>query len=164
MQQNDIKNKFNCEYATFATIEQDMAIEFAVQGVNNLYLKPKNSRLHIQAKITKPDKTNFYANTENPFNMTLHSIYRKIGLKLNGRNVGYTTQLNPYRSHLKTLLNFWTKIKYSSFVIGRNEGYNRAHECHHSAKNKSYLNARAATFTRNNVVELISRPHLDVFN
>ena len=83
-----------------------MAIEFPVKGENDLYLDLNNSRLHVLAKITKADKTNINANTADPFNLTLHSMFREIGLELKGRNVSDTSQLYPYRSHLETLLNF----------------------------------------------------------
>ena len=44
--------------------------------------------------------TNIDANTAAAINLTLHSMFRKIGLELNGRNVGNTSQLYPYRSDL----------------------------------------------------------------
>ena len=106
MQQNVIKNIFNREYAPLATIQPGVAIEFTVKGTNDLYLDLNNSRLIVLVKITKADGTNSDANTAAPINLTLHSMFREIGLKLNGRNVGDTSQLYPYRSHLETLLNF----------------------------------------------------------
>ena len=87
-----------------------MAIEFTVNGANNLYLDLNNSRLHVLVKITKADGTNIEANTAAPINLTLHSMFREIGLELNGRNVGETSQLYPYRSDLETLLNFSKEI------------------------------------------------------
>ena len=106
MQQNVIENEFNREYAPLATIQLGMAIEFTVKGANDLYLDLNNSRLHVLAKITKANGTNIDANTAAPINLTLHSMLRELGLELNGRNVGYTSQLYPYRSHRETLLNF----------------------------------------------------------
>ena len=106
MQQNFIENLFNREYAPLATIKPGMAIEFTVKGANDLYLDLKKLRLHVLAKITKADRTNIDANTTAPINLTLHSMFREIGLELHGRNVCDTIQLDPYRSHLETLLNF----------------------------------------------------------
>ena len=165
MQQNVIENEFNREYSLLATIQQGMAIEFAVKGANDLYLDLNNSRLHVLSKITKADKTNIDVNTAGPINLTLHLVFREIGLELNGQNVGDTSQLYPQRSQLETRHNFcketqetrllcegWTKDttghKGVTAVVGKNAG----------------LNARAATFARSTVVELIGRPHLDVFN
>ena len=91
MQQNVIENKFNREYAPLATIQPGMTIEFTVNSANDLYFDLKNTRLHVLAKITKADWTNIDANKETQINLTLPSMFRKIGLKLNGRNVGDTS-------------------------------------------------------------------------
>ena len=72
-------------------IQPGMAIEFTVKGANDLYLNLNNSRLHVLAKITKADGTNIDANAAAPINLTLHSMFREIGLELNGRNVGDTS-------------------------------------------------------------------------
>ena len=93
MQQNVIVKEFNREYAPLATIQPGVAIEFTVKGANDLYLDLNNSRLHVLVKITKADGTNIDANTAAPINLTLHSMFREIGLALNGRNVGHTSQL-----------------------------------------------------------------------
>ena len=88
-----------------------MAIEFTVKGANDLYLDLNNSRLHVLVKITKVNRTNIEANTAAPINLALHSMFREIGLELNGRNVDDTNKLYPYRSNLKTLLNFSKEIQ-----------------------------------------------------
>ena len=111
MQQNVIENEFNRVYAPLATIQPGIAIEFTVKRANNLYLDLNNSRLHVIAKITKADGTNIYANTAAPINLTLHSMFREIGLWFNGRNVGDTSQLYPYRSVLESQLNFCKKMQ-----------------------------------------------------
>ena len=115
MQHNVIENELNREYARLATIQPGMAIEFTVKGATDLYLDLNNSRLHVLAKITKADGTNIDANTAAPINLTLHSMFREIGSKLNGRNVGDTSQLYLYRSHLETLLNFSKETQQTLF-------------------------------------------------
>ena len=110
MQQNVIENEINREYASLATIQSGMAIEFTVNGANDLYLDFNNSRLHVLAKITKAHGTNIDANTAGLINLTLHSMFREIGLELNGRNVGDMIQLYPNRSHLESAqLLQWTQ-------------------------------------------------------
>ena len=106
MQQNVIENEFNREYAPLATIQVGMAIEFTVKYANDLYLDLINSRRHVVAKITKADGTTIDANTAAPINLPLHSMFREIGLEFNGRNVGDTSQLYPYRSVLKICSTF----------------------------------------------------------
>ena len=111
MQLYVIENEFNREYAPLATIQINMAIECTVNVANDLYLDLKDSRLHVLATITKADGTNIAANTAASINLTLHSMFREIGLELNVRNVGDTSQLYPNRSHLETLLNFFKKTQ-----------------------------------------------------
>ena len=106
MLHNVIKNKFDREYAPLATIQQGLPIEFTVKGASNLYLDLANSHFYVLAKITKADGTSIDPNTALPVNLTLHSMYREISMELNGRNVGDTSQLYPYRSNWETLLNF----------------------------------------------------------
>ena len=165
MQQNVIEKEFNREYASLAAIQQGMAIEFADKGANDLYLNLNNSRLHVLSKITKADGTNIDANTASSTNLTLHSMFREIGLELNGRNVGDTSQLYPYRSHLESLLNFCKETKKSRLLC---KGWSKDTTKHMDVTtvggNYAGLNARAATFARSTLVELIGRPHLDVFN
>ena len=164
MQQNVIENEFNREHAPLATLQPCMAIEFTVKSANDLYFDLNNSRLHVIAKITKADGTNIDANTAAPINLTLHSIFREIGLELNSRNVGDTSQLYPYRSVLERLINFCKEVQETRFL---SEGWTKDLIGHMNVtavggKNAG-LNARAATFARSTLVELICRHHSDVF-
>ena len=72
MQQIVIENDFNREFAPLATIQHGTAIEFMVNGSDNLYLDLNNSLMHVLAKITNADRTNIDANTAAPVNLTLH--------------------------------------------------------------------------------------------
>ena len=165
MQQNVIENEFNREYAPLATIQPGMDIEFTIISVNDLYLDLNNSRLHVIAKITKANGTNFDANTAAPINLTLHSMFCEIGLEFNGRNVGDTSQLYPYRSVLESLLNCCKEVQ-ETRVLSEKLTKDTSKHMNVTAVggNNAGLNARAATFARSTLVELIGRPHLDVFH
>ena len=130
-----------------------------------MYLDLNNSRLHVLAKIIYSDGLNIGANTAGPINLPLHSMFREIFVKLNGRNVSDTSPLYPYRACLETLLNFsketqdtrlqcegWTKDSSENMGITEVAGANAG------------LNTRAVTFSTSTVVELVGRPHLDVLN
>ena len=142
-----------------------MAIKFTVKSANDLFLDLNNSRLHVIAKITKADKTNIDANTAAPINLTLQSMFREIGLEFNGRNVGDTSQHYPYRSVLDSLLNFCKEVQDTSLL---SEVWTKDTSGHINVTaiggNNAGLNVRAATFARSTLVELIGRPHLDVFH
>ena len=164
MQQNVIENEFNRDNAPLATIQAGVAIEFTLKCANDLYLDLNNSRLHVIVKISKADRTNIEANTTAPINLTLHSKFREIGLEFNGRYVGHTSQLYPYRSDFETLLNFSKKIHETRLL---SEGWTKDTCAHMGVTavggNNAGLNTCATKVARSAVVELIGRPHLDVF-
>ena len=165
MQQNVIENDFNREYAPLATIQPGVAIEFTVKGANDLYLDLNILRLDVLAMITKADGTNIDANTASPINMTQHSMFRNIGFELCVRNVGDTRQLYPYQSHLTSLLNFCKETQKTRFLcLGSTKDTSGHINVTAVGGNNAGLNARAATFAKSTLVELISRPHLDGFN
>ena len=97
-QRNIIKNE--------ATIQLGAPIEFMLKGSNDLYLDLNNSRLHVLAKITNADGSNIEANMASPINLPLHSMFCKISVEFNGRNVSDTCPAYPYRAYLETLLNY----------------------------------------------------------
>ena len=113
-------------------------------------------------KITKKDRTNIDANTAAPINLTLHLMFREIGLEFNGRNVGDTSQLYPYRSVLESLLNFCKEEQETRHL---RKGWTKDTSGHMNVTavggNNAGLNARAATFARSTLVELICRVHLE---
>ena len=111
MQQNVIENELNCKYALLATITPGMVIELMVKYANDLYLDLNNLRLHVLAKIRKSSGTKIDAKTATPISLTIHKMFCKIGLELTRRNLGDTSQLYWYHSHLKTLFNFYKKTQ-----------------------------------------------------
>ena len=163
MQQNEIENEFNREYAPLATIQPRMAIEFTVKSANDLYLDLNNSRLHVIAKINIADETNIDANTAALINLTLHLMFRKIELKFNGQNIFDRSQLYQNRSVRESLLNFCKAVQETRCL---SERWTKDTSGHMNVTaiggNNAGLNARAATFARSIIVELIGRPHLDV--
>ena len=117
------------------------------------------------AKITKADGTNIDANSAGPINLTLHSMFKEIAVELNGRNIGDTSQLYAYRSFIETALNFSKETQETRLLC---EGWTKDTTGHIGVTtvggNNAGLNARAATFATSTVVELVGRPHSDVFH
>ena len=141
-----------------------MEIEFTVEVANDLFLNLNISRLHVLVKNTEADGKHIDAITAASINLTLHSMFREIGLELNGRNVGNTSQFYPYRSHLKTLLNLCKEIQQTRLLCERWTKDRTGHMGVIAVGwNYAGLNARAATFARSTVVKIIGLPHLNVF-
>ena len=116
-------------------------------------------------KITNADITNIAANTAAKINLLLLLMFCKISVEINGRNVGDTSPLYLYCAYLKDLLNYSKETQNTRFL------------CKGWTKNTTWqirvtgvggandgLNARAATFMTSAVVELVVRPHVDVFH
>ena len=92
-------------------------------------------------------------------------MFGEIELEFNGRNVGDTSQLYPYRSVLESLLKFCKEVQETRLL---SEGWTKDISGHKNVTavggTNAGLNARAATLARSTLVELIGRPHLDVFH
>ena len=142
-----------------------MAIEFTVKSANYLFLDLNNLRLYVLAKITKANETNIHGNIANPINLTLHSMFREIGIRLNCQNVSDTSQLYPYRSHIESLLNFCKEVKETRLLCEKlTQDTTGNKDVTAVGGNNAGLNSRAATFAKSTVVKLISRRHLNVFH
>ena len=76
-----------------AIMKPGMAIEFTVKGANDCYFDLNYSRLHVLAKIINANSTNIDPNTAAPINLTVHSMFHEIKLKLNNRIFGDTSKL-----------------------------------------------------------------------
>ena len=117
------------------------------------------------AKITKANKTNINANTIGPINLTLQSLFRKIGVQLNSRNVADTSQLYSNRDFVESLLNYNMETR-DTLLLWRGWPKDTTGHVNFTAvgKNNAGLNARAVNFARSNVVELIGCFHANVFH
>ena len=148
-----------------ATIQSGAALDFRVTSSNDLYLNLNNSRLHVLVKTTKATSTKIDENSAAPINVTLHLMFRKIGVELNGQNVGDISQLYPNRYLVQSLLKYRKKIKETRLLC---KGWTKDTTGHVNVTavggNNVGLNTRAVNFARSTVVGLIGRPHADVFH
>ena len=84
---------------------------------------------------------------------------------MNSQIVGNTSQLYSYRSHLETLLKLCKESQETRFLC---KSWTKDTIGHMGVIavgwNNAGLNDRLAKFAKSSVIELISRPHLDVFN
>ena len=85
-------------------------------------------------------------------------------MELNGRSVSDPNQLYPYRAYLETLLNYSKETQETRLLT---EGWVRdtANQLAVTAANGDNrgLATRATMFAESKTVELVGRPHLDVF-
>ena len=164
IQQNCLLNVFNRKFAPLASIAEGAPIEFRVKGADQLYLDLNDSSLHLRVKMTKADGTNMAANTGAIITLPLHSLFREVSVELNRRSVSDPNQMYPYQVYLETLLNYsketqetrllcdgWVRDTANQMAVTAANGDNRG------------LATRATMFAESKTVELVGRPHVDVF-
>jgi hypothetical protein len=164
LQQTCLKNEYNREYSPLASIQPGAPIEFIVKGAENLYLDLNNTRLTVQAKITKANGTNIDAASAGPVNLALHSLWREMTYELNGRPVSEPNQLYPYRALIETVLNYSEEVQKTRLVA---EGWLKDTAGKMSdtdvAGENAGLKERTKWFAGSALVEFSGRPHLDLF-
>ncbi|XP_041376686.1 uncharacterized protein LOC121389141 [Gigantopelta aegis] len=94
---------------------ENSPVEFNVYGQGVDYIDLKCTKLHVRAKITKADGSILTKDEKvGPVNLWLQSFWSQVDLTLNGKLVTTSTNLYPYKSYLKVLLNGTSTAKESS--------------------------------------------------
>lgn len=166
LQQNVIKDDFDQEYLPVNAIQPGAPIEFSIKTADDLYLDLDESRFIVSAKITKANGTNMDNNVRAaPVNLLLHSLFREISATLNDTPVSDPNPLYPYRAYLETLLNFSEDIQKTRLIT---EGWAKDTSGQMAVTDlggaNNGLKDRATRFATSTVVELVGRPHLDIFH
>src|SRR5215470_13219495 len=112
--QTSIESGTWVEYTPVSTIAHGLPIEFVVLGSGTDYINLANTMLYVAAKITKEDGSNI-ADTDQvaPINLTLHSLFSEVDIKLNDTMISRTNNTYPYRAFIETLLSFGSEAKKS---------------------------------------------------
>jgi hypothetical protein len=166
LQQNVIKDDFDQEYLPVNAIQAGAPIEFSIKTADDLYLDLDESRFIVTAKITKANGTDMDDNVRAaPVNLLLHSIFREISATLNDTPVSDPNPLYPYRAYLETLLNYDEEVQKNRMIT---EGWAKdtagKMDVTELGGTNIGLKDRATRFATSTVVELVGRPHLDIFH
>lgn len=95
------------------SIDQTDVIEFSTTTGEKDYLDLRESTIYIKAKIVKDDNTNLpekVAGALNaaaqvyPINYPLASMFKQVEVLLNGKQIGSSSSLYPYRAMMEALL------------------------------------------------------------
>lgn len=165
---NTVRRSFLREFTPISTIVQSSPIEFHVAGAERLHLDLGKSYLYIRVKIVNSDDSNLTANDDvGPVNLSLHSLFSNVDVELCGKMVNDTNGLYPYRAYLETLLTFPSSCMESQLQSsgwykdtgGRMEVFRMGDDGENLGFKK-----RGALFAQSREVELIGRPHCDLFN
>lgn len=162
-----VLNAGDREYLPVASHQHGAPIEFMVKGADGQYLDLNNSRLVIRAKITKADGANIADDTAGPVNLPLHSMFREIQVELGGKTVSDPNHLYPYRAYIETALGYSKATQKTRLLaegwVKDTEGKLGERVVADNGENAGLV-ARAKMWKNSKVVELVGRPHVDLFH
>lgn len=102
------------EYNPVSALAHGLPIEFNILGTGQDYIDLANTVLMATAKITKANGTNIDGTSAvAPVNLTLHSLFSEIDIKLNDTMISTTNNTYAYRAYLETLLSYGSEAKQS---------------------------------------------------
>ena len=166
LQQCIITDDFDQEYLPVNSIQPGAPIEFSIKSADNFYLDLDELRFIVRAKITKANGTDMDNNVRAaPVNLLLHLLFREISATLNDTPASDPNPLYPYRAYLETILNYSEETQKTRLL---SEGYAkdtaRQRAVTDLAGANTSLRDRATRFAASAVIELVNRPHLDIFH
>ena len=115
--QTSIETGSYCEYNPISSISDGVPIEFVVSGSGQDYLDLANTQLYVRAEIVQGNGAAI-DNTMHvsAVNLTLHSLFSEVDLKLNDTLISSTNNTYPYRAYIETLLSYGPPAKNSQLT------------------------------------------------
>ena len=154
------------EYNPIASLAHGLPIEFNLLGSGQSYIDLANTLLHVTAKVTKANG-NDIDNTDNvgPVNLTLHSLFSEIDIKLNDTMITTTNNTYAYRAYLETLLSYSNDAKKSQLqsALYYKDTAGQMDEANANTGANAGLVARTAMFRASAVVDMVGKIHADIF-
>jgi hypothetical protein len=157
------------EYHPLSSVTDGSPIEFEVTGNGEDYLDFANSYLHVKAKITKAaDGSNLDADAAvGPTNLFLHSLFSQVDIALNGTQITSSTNTDPYRAMIETLLSYGHDAKetqLTSAMFYKDEAGNMDSVAFGADDEKNSGLVKRRDFTsRSKEVDMMGRLHADIF-
>ncbi|KAK7500205.1 hypothetical protein BaRGS_00008428 [Batillaria attramentaria] len=151
------------EHRPLSTLTDAGPVEFYVSSGGEDYLDLNSTYLYVQLKLVNADDSNLAADANvGPENLLLHSLWSQVDLYLNNTLVTPSTNTYPYRAYLETLLSHGSDAKHTrlqtSLWYKDTKGHMNAAHNHNAG-----LAARRRRVAESRTIELLGRPHLDLF-
>ena len=165
--ETSVNRSFYIEYMPVSAFQHGLPIQFIVPSSSSIYLSLNKSYIYVRAKITLPNGNDIAPGDEvGPINLPLHSLFRNIEIELNGKSISDSNPMYPYRAYLETLLgneNDTQNTVLESAIWNKDTPGNFAN--FHTANNSpnSGLVSHATFFRQSAEVEMMGRPHCDIF-
>ena len=149
-----------------ATVTDTSPIEFFVPGSPEDYIDLGRTRLVVTLKVTKADGTDMADDAKvSTVNLLLHSLFSQVDCKLNQKLVSPSQNTYPYKAYLETVLAHGKESKSSwlaceMFYPEEKDptGFDPT-----AGTADEGLKARNKRILKSRTVELVGRPHVDIF-
>lgn len=162
--QASVNDGFHSEHMPITSLTDSGPIKFAISGDSNYYLDLNSSYILLEVKITKDDGDDIEAaGDSSPINNFGHSLFQQMDVSLNDVIVSNTSNLYHYRALLETLLSYSPEAKESQLTMGLYAKDTAGHMDNVGGDNAGLVARRAITGV-SNTVQLVIRPHLDIFH
>jgi hypothetical protein len=162
--QTSIENGMVVEYNPISSIVHGLPIEFSVSGTGQDYIDIANTQLFVRVKITRANGDDIVAaDVVGPVNLTIHSLFSELDLKLNDTLISSTNNTYAYRAYLETLLSYGQDAKDSQLTAAMYYKDTAGHMdiTDPAGANQGLVN-RFNFFQQSNVVDMIDKLHIDL--
>lgn len=154
-------------HRTLATITETSPLEFFVPGGPEEYIDLGRTRLRLQLKIVRAaDGANPAQDAKlSTTNLLLHSLFSQVDCKLNQKLVTPSVNTYPYKAYLETVLAHGTdstQTWLAAEMFYPDQGDVTEHDPTGAGTNTGLL-ARRDRIKEGRTVELVGRPHVDIF-
>lgn len=158
-----IEEGIHTEHMPTTSLSDAGPIKFDVSGDSNYYLDLNASYILLEVKITKGDGTNIDAAADvGPVNLLAHSLFKQLDVSLNDIVISNASNLYHYRAMLETLLSHNDESKKSQLTMSLYSKDKPGQMDKLDADNTGLAARRTITGT-SKTVQLIFRPHADIF-
>ena len=149
-----------------STLSSSGPLEFHVEGSPEDYIDLGRTKLHIKVKVTEESGANIAEGAKvSTVNLLLHSLFSQVDCKLNEKLVTPSVNTYPYKAYIETLLSHGTESKNSwleAELYHKDEPPMDSYDPSDEDANPGLI-ARQNKIEQSKIVELIGRPHVDIF-
>ena len=153
-------------HRTIASITDTSPLEFFVPGSPEEYVDLGRTRLQLKVRIVKSDGTAPDQGAKlSTANLFLHSLFSQVDCKLNHKLISPSSNTYPYKAYLETILSHGADSKQTwlaSEMYYEDERPVSGFDPTANGANPGLVR-RGNRIAQGRVVELIGRPHVDIF-
>lgn len=158
-----IEGGYTTEYLPRSNVNDGGPIKFEVSGASSDYIDLLNSYLFFELKITKGDNADLDAGEAvGPINLIAQTLFKQIDVSLNDTLISDSSNLYHYRSIFETLLSYTSDEGKKQLSVSLFSKDTPGH-MNDIADANTGLVSRRGNFAESKTVQVIGRPHSDIF-